>query len=162
MIRQWDLRETRCYVKCLISFPPALLAAPSQTEPHFHQQFYCAMLSRAIPKQVRSRSKPWPLCLQVGQSFVSRLWPTHNKHPSPPKIDTELTSVQEAWEKKRFFSVSVFCSQDFCCFTGSCVHRQLVHVFTVSWFMCSPSAGSCVHRQLVLESCSVAEIQLFL
>lgn len=35
----------------------------------------------------------------VGHGDDSWLWPTCNKHPSPPTIDTQLMSVQKTWEE---------------------------------------------------------------
>lgn len=61
-----------------------------------HQQFYCAVLSQAATAMdlLQSRAKH-PPCLQVGCG---------DKHPSLPKIHTELTFVQKTWEKATFKS----------------------------------------------------------
>lgn len=44
---------------------------------------------------LRRRAKPRPPGPQAGHGDVSQLQPNRDKHPSPPKIDTE----QETWQK---------------------------------------------------------------
>ena len=73
----------------------------SQTEPCWFA-FPSQVLLRRVELS-RAGVRPSRICLvpkrQLWWLKTRLLWPTCNKHPSRPKIDIRLMSVQETWEK---------------------------------------------------------------